>query len=151
MKTAFAMTILAGAIALAPAAAQEHDAHRILPAESIAWSAAPASLPPGAEAAMLYGDPSQEGLFILRVRMPDGYRIAPHTHPRPEILTVLSGTFHLAMGDEPAVALPAGSFFALEPGMVHHARTEGETVIQISTTGPWTITYVNPQDDPRSR
>ena len=111
--------------------------------------------------ARLYGDPSKEGPFVLRLRLPANYYVPPHTHPVPEIVTVLSGTFRLGAGETAdkakAQALPAGSFFAFPPGSVHFAYTDEEhfaytdeeTVIQISTTGPWGLTYVNPNDDPR--
>jgi quercetin dioxygenase-like cupin family protein len=104
---------------------------------------------------ILYGDPGAEGLFALRLKLPANYTLPPHTHPRPEIVTVISGTFHLGMGDtinrDRARALPAGSFFAFPPGMAHFAFTNEETVIQLNSTGPWALTYVNPADDPRQR
>src|SRR6266576_2182423 len=119
------------------------------------WAKAPPSLPPGAEASVLYGDPGKEGLFVLRLKFPKGYAIPPHTHPKPEIVTVISGTFTLGMGNVPdksnAKPLPAGSFFAFEPGMAHYAFTDEETVVQINSTGPWGINYVNPKDDPRQK
>jgi hypothetical protein len=72
-----------------------------------------------------------------------------------EVVTVISGTFNLGMGetaDQSATqALPAGSFFALPPDMAHYVFIDGETVIQISTVGPWGLTYVNPEDDPRPK
>ncbi len=150
-RTVFVAAVAAGLGMAVPACAQNLPpaAHRIVPAEHIQWRTAPASLPAGAQIAVLHGDPAQEGIFVLRLRLPDNYLIPPHTHLGTEILTVLSGTFHLGMGTEAPVALQAGSFFALPPGMVHHARAEGETVVQISTNGPWQINYVNPSDDPR--
>jgi quercetin dioxygenase-like cupin family protein len=112
-------------------------------------------LPPGAEAAVLFGDPSKEGLFVLRLRFPAGYRVAPHTHPVDEVVTVLSGTFCKGMGKiadrRKAQPLPAGSFFALPPNTAHYAFLEEETVIQISTVGPWDLSYINPKDDPRQK
>lgn len=131
------------------------DTHVIMTPEDVKWGPAPPSLPSGAEAAVLYGDPSKEGLFSLRLKMPSGYAIAPHTHPKPEVVTVLSGTFRLGMGEtaDPAKAkaLEAGSFFALEPNMAHYASTSEETVIQLNATGPWSLTYINPKDDPRNK
>jgi len=95
---------------------------------------------PGAEAAVIEGDPSQPGFFNLRLRMPDGYRIAPHTHPQPERVTVISGTFLLGEGDQvddsAMHALQPGSYFSMPPGMTHFARTQGETVIQLTSMGP---------------
>ena len=109
----------------------------------------------GAEFAVLFGDPSKEGLFAMRLKLPKGYEIPPHSHPKPEVVTVISGTFRLGMGEtadqSKAQTLPAGSFFAFPPGMAHYASADGETVVQISTNGPWGLTYVNPKDDPRQR
>ena len=82
---------------------------------------------------------------MLRLKFPKGYAIPPHTHPKPEIVTVISGTFTLGMGNVPdksnAKPLPAGSFFAFEPGMAHYAFTDEETVVQINSTGPWGINF----------
>ncbi len=127
--------------------------HRVLEPRQVAWGPAPALLPPGAQAAILYGDPAKEGLFVLRLKLPKNYRIPPHSHPKPEIITVLSGAFHLGMSSQAdsrrSRRLPAGSFFALDPGMIHFAHVKEETIVQLSSTGPWGINYVNPADDPR--
>lgn len=137
------------------ASAQTTDGHRVLAPQEIKWAPGPASLPPGSEAAVLYGDPAKEGLFAFRLKVPRGYHIPPHTHPKPEVVTVISGTFRLGMGEKAdkakAQALPAGSFFALPPGMAHFAYADEDTVIQLNSTGPWGLTYVNPADDPRKR
>ena len=128
-------------------------AHTIVSADQVRWAAGPPSLQPGAQAAVLHGDPAKEGLFVMRLKLPAGYSIAPHTHPKPEIVTVISGAFNVGMGgvaDKTKVQrLPAGSFFAFDSGMAHYAHVDEETVVQISSTGPWAITYVNPADDPR--
>ncbi len=137
------------------ARAQAADGHTILTAGDIKWSPAPPSLPAGAQAAVLYGDPGKDGLFALRLRLPKGYAIAPHTHPKPEIVTVISGTFRLGMGERADASkgqpLTAGSFFALHPGMAHFAFADEDTVIQLNSAGPWTLVYVNPNDDPRKK
>ncbi len=44
----------------------------------------------GAQVTVLYGDPSKEGLFALRLKFPKGFHVPPHLHPKPEVLTVLS-------------------------------------------------------------
>ena len=94
-------------------------------------------------------------MFALRLKLPAGYRVPPHTHPVDEVVTVISGTFSLGMGEtadqSSAQPLPAGSFFALPPGTPHFVFIDEETVIQISTVGPWGLTYVNPADDPRQK
>ncbi len=132
--------------------AQDHLIYR---PDQIEWQPGPASFEAGSEAAVLEGDPGEAGFFNLRIRMPDGFVIAPHWHAGVERVTVVSGTFNLGMGEtfdrDAAVRLPAGSYFSLPPGMRHYAFTEGETVIQLTSMGPWEITYVNPADDPRER
>ncbi len=120
----------------------------------IKWGKAPPSLPAGAQLAVLEGDPTKEGQFVMRIKMPDGYRVAPHTHPKQERLTVISGTLHVGMGEkfDPKMAfeLPAGTFGTWPPGMKHFGWTEGETVIQLHGVGPWDVQYLNPADDPRN-
>ncbi len=117
------------------------------------WTSGPKSLPPGAEAVVLDGDPAKKGPFVLRVKMPAGYKIAPHTHPRQERITVISGKFQLGHGgkfDEAKLQdLAQGSFFSLPPGMQHFGRASEEAVLQLNGDGPWEINYVNPDDDPR--
>src|SRR5215203_3544163 len=119
----------------------------------VKWGPAPASVPKGAQAAGIYGDASKEGLFALRLKLPKGYHIPPHTHPKPELVTVLSGTLRLGEGATADQAktkpLPAGSFFAMSPGMQHYVYADEETVLQLNSTGPWGLTYVNEKDDPR--
>lgn len=136
-----------------PTVAIAEEAVQLTPGE-IEWSPGPSSIPEGAQATVLYGNPSKEGVFALRLKLPDGYHIAPHFHPRPEIVTVISGTFRIGHGEkadrDASEALEPGSFFAFPPDMAHFAYSEGETVIQLNSTGPWALEYVNPKDDPRS-
>lgn len=131
------------------------DQHLTYTTGDIDWRDGPGSLEPGAQFVVLEGDPSAEGVFTLRIRMPDGYRISPHWHPNVERVTVLSGTFRLGSGDafDAAATTPlgAGSYTSMPPGMRHFAVTEGETVIQLTSVGPWLINYVDPDDDPRGR
>jgi quercetin dioxygenase-like cupin family protein len=91
----------------------------------------------------------------MRLKMPSGYKIAPHSHPKPEVVTVISGTFRIGMGDKADSSkekpLAAGGFFAFPPGMTHFASTEGETVVQLNAIGPWGLNYVNPADDRMTR
>ena len=131
--------------------AAEHAIH--VPAE-IEWVSGPPSLPPGAQLAVLEGDPAKEGFFTMRIRLPDGYAIPPHTHPKVEHVTVISGTFHFGMGtklDRSATReMPAGTFGFWPAGMQHFAWAKGETVVQLHGIGPWSIQYLDPADDPRN-
>ena len=157
MKIALPTLIAAVAVSCVAFAtpADTIEGHTSVSPQDIKWGPAPAVLPPGAEAAVLFGDPSKEGYFVLRLKFPGGYSVAPHTHPVDEVITVISGRFRMGMGEtadpRKAQPLPAGSFFALPPGMAHYVFIDGETVIQISTVGPWGLTYINPKDDPRQQ
>jgi quercetin dioxygenase-like cupin family protein len=121
----------------------------------IKWIDGPASLPKGAKVALLEGNPTQEGPFTMRLQLPDGFKIPPHSHPAVEHVTVISGTFNLGMGEKfdtsSGRALSAGSFAFMPPGMKHFAWATGETVLQVHGIGPWKINYVNPADDPRNK
>jgi len=121
--------------------------------DALDWKDGPPSLPPGAKIAVLEGDPTKPGPFVFRVQVPDGYKIAPHTHPKPERVTIISGSFHLGMGErfdpKHATTLPAGTYGTWPAGMKHFVWVEGETIVQFHGDGPWQIEYVNPADDPR--
>ena len=127
---------------------------RLYPGENIEWKPGPAAIPPGAKMAVLEGDPTKEGPFVVRFQFPDGYHIPPHTHPKTERVTVISGNLLLATGETldrtSSKKLPAGSFGYWPAGMKHAGWSEGETVIQLHGIGPWQINYVNPADDPRN-
>jgi quercetin dioxygenase-like cupin family protein len=144
---------LVGAASTAPA--ETMDTHKMIAPQEINWGPAPAALPPGAQAATLYGDPTKEALFAVRLKFPKGYQIAPHTHPKAEVVTVITGTFRLGLGEtadrSKVNVLPAGSFTALPPGTAHFAFFDEDTVLQINTTGPWGLNYINPNDDPRQK
>jgi len=137
----------------APVPATSQGAMTLYAASEIQWREGPPSLPKGVQMAVLEGDPAQPGLFTLRFRFPDGFRVAPHRHTQTEHATVISGVLHLGMGErfdrETARALGAGSFGFWPAGTPHFAWAEGETILQLQGLGPWTITYVNPADDPR--
>jgi quercetin dioxygenase-like cupin family protein len=139
-----------------PPAAPQKEAmgdFELFPADKIQWQDGPSSLPKGARIAILEGDPTKEGPFVFRVKLPDGYRVPPHTHPKVERVTVISGTFHIGMGNKfdatAAKVLSAGTYGHWPAGMTHFVWAEGETVLQFHGTGPWSIQYVNPEDDPR--
>jgi quercetin dioxygenase-like cupin family protein len=146
-----AAILLGGLASIAPSMAA--DEHKIFTPSDVAWGQGPPSMPKGPQAALLYGDPSKDGLFVLRLKFPAGYHMPPHFHPQPEVFTVISGTFRLGNGDVADKAktkvLPAGTLSAMSAGMKHYAYFDEETVVQVNTTGPWGLTYVNEKDDPR--
>lgn len=125
----------------------------MLSSADLKWGDGPAALPAGAKAAVLQGDPGKAGPFTIRLQMTGGYRIPPHTHPTAEVATVISGTFNLGHGpkfDEAmAKEMGPGSFAVLPAGMQHFAWCKDQCVVQVSSTGPFVVNYVNPADDPR--
>ena len=127
--------------------------HTVLTPADLKWGEPPPGLPAGAKLAVLEGDPTKKGQFTIRLQAPDGYKVAPHTHPSAEKVTVVSGTLFLGTGakfDESAAKeLSQGSFAIMPAGMQHFAWTKGDTIIQINGLGPFEIRYVNPADDPR--
>lgn len=150
------MTWLPAAAALmvlgSAARAESKAVHRVVEPAMIEWKDGPL---PGSKVSVLYGDPAQPDLFVMRLWLPANWRIAPHTHPKPEILTVISGSLLLGMGTEAdrakARKIGTGGFSSMEPNTPHYGFTDEDSVIQISTTGPWTINFVNPADDPRTK
>ena len=134
-------------------AADPGGAEAICTPDQIKWQDGPPSLPPGAKFALLEGDPAKEGPFTMRIRLPDGYKIPPHTHPKVEHITVISGVFNFGKGakfDQSATRpMPAGTFAYWPAGMAHFVWAKGETVVQLHGIGPWSIQYLNPADDPR--
>lgn len=139
---------------VAAVAADDSKPSVYIPSE-IKWTDGPPSIPAGAKLAVLEGDPAKAGPFVMRLKLPDGYRLPPHIHPVPERVTVISGTFNIGMGDKfdaaKGTAMPAGTFGTWEAGMKHYVWAKGETIIQLHGTGPWVIEYVNPADDPRKK
>jgi quercetin dioxygenase-like cupin family protein len=147
--------LIGGASLCSSAWAGSTSEHTIIAPEEMKWSAGPGALPPGAEATVLYGDPSKEGLFAMRLKVPKGYHIPPHSHSKPEIVTVISGEARLGMGDTADETkthkMGQGSFMAMPPGMTHYVYVDQETVVQLNSVGPWEVNYVNPKDDPRQK
>lgn len=122
--------------------------------DKIDWKPAPPALPKGAMAVVLSGDPGKAGPFILRLKMPAGYKVPAHQHPSHEAITVLAGDFNVGMGDKldeaKAEKLTAGTFIDLPGQMNHFGFSVGEAIIQVSGDGPFALKYVNEADDPRN-
>ena len=78
----------------------------------IKWTESTTS--PGLSSAVVYGDPSRPGLYIIRVRFAPGAMSRPHFHPEERYIAVLKGTWWVGAGpkwDRTATTpVPAGSF-----------------------------------------
>lgn len=135
---------------------QAGQGHVMVTPDQIKWGPAPPALPPGAQMAVLDGDPSVAGApFIIRAKMPNGYKVLPHWHPTDENVTVLQGTLMMGLGEKldpsKAHALKAGSFTRMPKEVRHFAIAKGEIVIQVHGVGPFEVKYVNASDDPRNK
>jgi quercetin dioxygenase-like cupin family protein len=124
----------------------------VLP-EDIQWEPFPA-FPPAARLAIVVGDPKQPGPYVVRVKVPAGVKLMPHTHPEDRIYTVISGVFYIGLGktfdESKLVAYGPGSVIVLPGNTPHfHWAKSGEYVTQVSGFGPLGIDYVDPTNDPR--
>ena len=143
----FAFVLLASAAVMA--------GEQPMNAGSLKWGAAPGVFAAGAQMSVISGDPSKTGLYVIRLKMPPNYAIAAHNHPTAEYVTVLSGNFHLGMGDKldkaKGVELRSGGFAEAPAKMNHYAWTTSPTIVQVHGEGPFALTYVNPADDPSKK
>ena len=131
------------------AASAVRPTHSVVMPEQLKWQ----DLGHGFQFAVVSGDPSKAGPFVLRIRG-NGAAVPPHWHPSDEYLTVLQGTFLVGDGDkfdEKALhAVPAGGY-VLVPKLMHHfAKHQGDTIVQVHGMGPFVVNYVNPADDPKN-
>jgi hypothetical protein len=139
-----------------PATAKPAAAHPpMVNAADLKWGPAPEAFNPGAQLAVVDGDPTKPGPFVIRVKFPDGFKVMPHWHPTDESVTVLSGTLVAGMGDKwndaSMKTFTAGGFARMPKKTPHYVTAKGETVVQVHGTGPFSLTYVNPSDDPRKK
>jgi len=151
-KPIVAAMLLAFAI---PAGAMAQMGSVGMQSDNLKWVPAPPFLPPGAQVAILSGDPGKEGPFVLRGKHPAGYKIPAHTHPKDENVTVISGSFHIGMGpkldETKGETLTAGGYALVPKAMQHYVWFTEETIIQVHGIGPVEFSYVNPADDPQNK
>lgn len=126
----------------------------VLP-ENIDWEPFPA-FPPPARLAVVVGHPTEPGPYVVRVKVPSGVKLMPHTHPEDRVYTVISGIFYIGLGEQfdagTLEAYPAGSVVILPGGTAHfHWAKSGEYITQVTAIGPLGLEYVDPRDDPRKQ
>lgn len=129
--------------------------HVVAKPADLKWGDPPPVFEKGASFTVISGNPAEAGLYVVRLKMPAGYKIAPHWHPTDEHVTVISGTFAVGMGEKFDKAtmtdLPAGGYVLLPAEMRHYAMAKTAAIVQVHGMGPFKLTYVNPADDPSTR
>ena len=126
----------------------------ILP-EDIEWKPF-AAFPPSARLAVVVGQPSEPGPYVIRVKLPSGVKMMPHQHREDRVYTVISGVFYIGRGDQfdaaKLEAYPPGSVVILPGNTPHfHWAKSGEYVTQVTAIGPLGLEYINLKDDPRNK
>jgi len=117
-----------------------------LTANEVRWFT-PAYYNDGRQRAHLFGDSSQGGTWIDRVKIPAGVRALAHTHPRDELATVIEGTWFVGEGAKfdagKLKSYPAGSFVLIPAGVPHFIEAkEGTVVVQLTGIGKWQTDYL---------
>ena len=126
--------------------------HVVLQEADLKWGDAPPAFERGAHAVVLSGDPGKPGLFVLRLKVPAGYKVANHWHPTDEHVTLLDGDVTLQMNDGAQTQPLSRGAYVLLPAQMHHAvSTKNGATVQVTAMGPFELTYVDPKDDPRKR
>lgn len=166
IRTFVISVIVAGAIAGAlaqtpPKSPSQTGAHPpahaapMVNASDLKWGPAPPAFDAGAQMAVVDGDPTKPGPFVIRAKFPAGFKVMPHWHPTDESVTVISGTLAAGMGekwdDSAMKTFTAGAFARMPKKTPHYVQAKEETIVQVHGTGPFTLTYVNPADDPRKK
>ena len=122
--------------------AQAAGSPNIIQVDALTWAPAQ-GVPPGAQIAVLCGNPSKKGPFAVRFKFPSGYALPTHSHPTDEYLTVISGKARMAFGpkadEAQAQPFPAGAFMILPAGAWHRLWADAETIIELHSTGPFGV------------
>lgn len=157
MKRVLLLAIAAGVsiAAVTRTAAADEPTHILLNTADIKWGDAPPMFPPGAKMAVLFGDPSKPGAFVVRLKMPPNYTVQAHWHPSDEIVTMVSGAGEFGLGDKfdrkLLHPLNQGGFVVAPAKHTHFVTTKTGCVVQVSAEGPFAMTYVDPADDPSTK
>lgn len=127
---------------------------RAILSEDVEWKSF-AAFPPEVRLAVLVGQPSEPGPYVIRVKVPRGVKLMPHKHPEDRIYTVISGVFYIGVGADFNAgwleAYPPGAVVVLPGNTPHfHWAKSGEYVTQVTAIGPLGIEYINSKDDPRN-
>src|SRR5215472_9435193 len=103
---------------------------RSILSEDIDWKPF-AAFPSLVRRAIIVGQPSEPGPYMIRVKVPGGVKLMPHKHPEDRIYTVISGVFYVGLGEQfdegKLTAHAPGSVLVLPGGQAHfHYAKSGE-------------------------
>ncbi|HEY6177043.1 MAG TPA: cupin domain-containing protein [Kofleriaceae bacterium] len=149
--TAIVVTsLVAAAVLFAVTASADKDKAgfvRVTP-EEVKWTERPGY--DGVKFAVVQGDPSKPGVYVVRAKFSPGAMTRPHWHPEERFVTVLQGTWYTGEGDtfdpDKTTPLKPGSFM-LHPAKAHHydGAKDDEVIVQIIGIGPSATTLVHPE------
>jgi quercetin dioxygenase-like cupin family protein len=149
------LVLALGLLLAGTAIAFAQDMRPPINADDVKWGPVPPNIAAGAQLAVISGDPSKEGPFVMRLKMPAGYKVPAHYHPQYENVTILTGEFHVGMGDkldtDKGMLLRPGGYVEAPAKMHHYAWVTSDTIVQIAGPGPFGIIYVDPADDPSKK
>ena len=119
--------------------------HAVLSA-GIDWQPCPPGLPAGCEIAVLEGNPQAAGLFTVRFRVGDNFVMPPHTHPKDERVTIISGQMAVGFGAdaarEDAKRFGPGDYYVNARDEIHSVWADTAAELQITGFGPWEANFV---------
>jgi quercetin dioxygenase-like cupin family protein len=149
------LVLALGLLLAGTAIAFAQDMRPPINSDDVKWGPVPPNIAAGAQLAVISGDPSKEGPFVMRLKMPAGYKVHAHYHPQYENVTILTGEFHVGMGDkldtDKGMLLRPGGYVEAPAKMHHYAWVTSDTIVQIAGPGPFGIIYVDPADDPSKK
>ena len=149
------LVLALGLLLAGTAIAFAQDMRPPINSDDVKWGPVPPNIAAGAQLAVISGDPSKEGPFVMRLKMPAGYKVPAHYHPQYENVTVLTGEFHVGMGDkldtDKGMLLRPGGYVEAPAKMHHYAWVTSDTIVQVAGPGPFGIIYVDPADDPSKK
>jgi quercetin dioxygenase-like cupin family protein len=148
MKTSAVLALLLPLSVLADPPKEVMDIHR-----EGDLKFAPSKVVPGASNAVVSGDPSKPGVYVVRNRFEPGTFSPPHFHPETRYITVLKGTWWVGSGPvfdkDKTTPVPAGSFVVHHPNQIHwDGAKDEEAVVQIMGVGPSATIRVDPSGRP---
>jgi quercetin dioxygenase-like cupin family protein len=140
---------LASVLTVAPTYSAPSEADfLIMPTEKLVWQESDA----GAKLAVVFGDPSKPGLYVIRAYFPPGVMSSPHFHGEDRHVIVVQGTWNAGTDDswdpKSTTPLKTGTYMFHKAGAVHYDGSAGDqgAMVQIVGMGPSKTTFLFPKE-----